>query len=45
MTSLRDYFILPQRAAETFHFQGYEIRLQKEQQTQAGNLHEKITTK
>ena len=44
---MRDSFIPPQRAIDTFHYPGFVIRLQKERRTQAKrkNLHEKICTK
>ena len=47
MKSLRDSFIPPQSAIETFHYPVYVIQLQKERPIQAKrkNLHEKICTK
>ena len=35
MKSLRNYFMLPWRAIESFHFTGYVILSQKERQIQA----------
>ena len=47
MRSLKNFFILPQRAIETFHYQGYVIQLQKERPIQAKRkkIAQKICTK
>ena len=47
MKSLRDTFIPPQRAVDTFHYLGYVIRLQKKRriQTKGKNCTQKFARK